>query len=89
MENSAQDTKSNVESTRLLALLPSSSLQFAMSHTPIPPSSLPNLGPQASSDAHLEQEVRAQFSMLWDVMDMEELPIPAPISSMDTLQHLL
>jgi hypothetical protein len=57
-----------------------------MSLTPTPSSSLPNLGSQALSDAQLEQEVRAWFSALWDVMDTEESPIPAPISSMDTLQ---
>jgi hypothetical protein len=71
---------------RLLALLPPSSLLFAMSHTPTPSSSLPNLDLQASSDTQLEQEARAQFSMLWDAMDTKESPIPAPISSMDTLQ---
>jgi hypothetical protein len=57
-----------------------------MSHTPTPSSSLPNLGFQALSDAQLEQEARARFSALWDAMDTEESPIPAPISSMDTLQ---
>jgi hypothetical protein len=57
-----------------------------MSHTPTPSSSLPNLGLQALSDAQLKQEVRVQFSVLWDAMDTEESPIPAPISSMDTLQ---
>jgi hypothetical protein len=56
-----------------------------MSHTPTPSSSLPNLGLQALSDAQLEQEARVWFSMLWDMMDMEELPIPAPIPTMDTL----
>jgi hypothetical protein len=57
-----------------------------MSFTPPSPSSLPNLGPQALSDAQLKQEARAWFSMLWDVMDTKETPIPAPISSMGTLQ---
>jgi hypothetical protein len=61
-------------------------IAFAMSFTPPPPSSLPNLGPQALSDAQLEQEVRAQFSVLWDAMDTKESPIPAPILTMDSLQ---
>jgi hypothetical protein len=60
-----------------------------MSLTPTPTSSLPNLDPQASSDAQLGQEVRAWFSALWDAMDTEEPPIPAPIFSMDTLQPQL
>jgi hypothetical protein len=72
--------------TRLLVLLPPPSLPFAMSLTPTPPSSLPNLDPQALSEAQYEHEVRAWFSALWDAMDTEESPIPAPISSMDTLQ---
>jgi hypothetical protein len=57
-----------------------------MSFTPTPPSSLPNLGLQASSDAQLEQEARVWFSALWDAMDTEESLVPAPIPTMDTLQ---
>jgi hypothetical protein len=60
-----------------------------MSFTPTSPSSLPNLDPQALSDAQYEQEARAQFSVLWDMMDTEEMMATAPISSMDTLQFQL
>jgi hypothetical protein len=75
--------------TRLLALLPPSSSLFAMSHSFTPPPLLPNLDPQALSDAQLEQEARARFTMCWEAMDIKESPIPAPIFSMDTLQHKL